>query len=98
MRTRVLVPVEVVLCLLVVAAFCFGPGSESRGYCGGQWEYSILDLRDVVVNYEITPEGIEQMGKVGIVAGQNMEHVLNQFGAEGWELVSFSDDMAVFKR
>jgi len=55
-------------------------------------------MRDTVVNHAITPEGIEQMRKVGIVAGEDMEHILDRLGAEGWELVSFSNEMAVFKR
>lgn len=98
MRMRVLVPAALVVCLLAVAALCFGQDSVCRGYSGRQWAYSILYLRCVVVDCEITAEGIEQMNKVGIIAGENMEHVLNRFGAEGWELVSFSSEMAVFKR
>ena len=98
MRTRVFGLAAVLGCLLVLVVVAFGVESQVTGQWPCRWEYQILDARNVLFQPEITPEGIDQMGKVGVIAAENLEQVFDRFGVEGWELVSFADEMAVFKR
>ena len=88
----------VLACLLTLVLVAPGTDARVTMQPACHWEYTVLDTRNLVVHEQITPELIVEMGRYGITAANSIEQTFDRFGAEGWELVSFADRMAVFKR
>ena len=88
----------VLACLLTLVVAALATDSAVTTRLARQWEYRVLDTRDLMAHEQFTPEVIAEMEMYGIIAANSIEHVFDRFGAEGWELVCFADRMAVFKR
>ena len=95
-------PMSLILsvCTLAVAATCFmavsAPGQQAPS--PQRWEYRTLDTRDLLVHPQITNALVGEMKNAGITAVRTLEEPFDKLGADGWELVSYSDRIAVFKR
>ncbi len=81
---------------LVGLALTLPAQSNSGG--SGRWEYRVLDTKDMVVHPSLTDAQIDEAKRVGVTAVRNLDTEFDRLGAEGWELVSFADRVAVFKR
>jgi hypothetical protein len=90
------------LILIVAAVALFGlaltlPAQSGSGG-SGRWEYRLLDTKDLVIHPSLTDAQIDEARRVGVTAARNLDSEFDRLGAEGWELVSFADRVAVFKR
>ncbi|HPC93617.1 MAG TPA: hypothetical protein PLU87_01645 [Sedimentisphaerales bacterium] len=72
--------------------------AQSGGSASGRWEYRVLDTKDMIIHPAMTDGQIDEAKRVGITAARNLDSEFDRLGAEGWELVSFADRVAVFKR
>ena len=72
--------------------------AQSGSGGSGRWEYRLLDTKDMVVHPSLTDGQIDEAKRVGVTAVRNLDTEFDRLGAEGWELVSFADRVAVFKR
>lgn len=72
--------------------------AQSGGSASGRWEYRVLDTKDMIIHPGMTDGQIDEAKRVGITAARNLDSEFDRLGAEGWELVSFADRVAVFKR
>ena len=88
----------VLACLFTLVLVALGTDSRLTTQPDCHWEYRVLDTRDLIVHEQFTPEIIAEMQMYGITAANSIEQAFDRFGAEGWELVSFADRVAVFKR
>lgn len=90
------------LILIVAAVALFGLAltlpAQSGSVGSGRWEYRLLDTKDMVVHPSLTDGQIDEAKRVGVTAVRNLDTEFDRLGAEGWELVSFADRTAVFKR
>jgi hypothetical protein len=89
--------------LLIIAAvgllgFALTLQAQSGSGGSGRWEYRVLDTKDMIVHPALTDGQIDEARRVGITAVRNIDTEFDRLGAEGWELVSFSNRVAVFKR
>ncbi len=87
------VPSILILLAAIVATDCT---ATARRDC--RWQYKVLDTRELVVNGQITAEEIAEMARYGVSAAACLEEAFDTLGADGWEMVSFADEVAVFKR
>lgn len=94
-KSSLLIPIFSIAALLVFALTLqaqSGSGGSSR------WEYRVLDTRDMIIHPQMTDGQIDAAKQVGVIAARNLDTEFDRLGAEGWELVSFADRIAVFKR
>lgn len=85
------------LALIVCAAILFSQNPPPVAQAASMnaapaWEYKIADASVKLGELETAGE----ISNAGIKAA--LEQFLNQQGADGWELVSYSGTMAVYKR
>jgi len=62
------------------------------------WEYRALDTRDLLIHPQLSDGVVNEMKNMGITAAKSLESEFDKLGAESWELVSYADHIAVFKR
>lgn len=91
------------LCILIIAiagllGFALTLQAQSGSGGSGRWEYRVLDTRDMIIHPQMTDGQIDAARQVGVTAARNLDTEFDRLGAEGWELVSFADRIAVFKR
>lgn len=53
---------------------------------------------ETLPKWEYQVKRIAEHKQKGLLGSREMEHTLNQAGAEGWELVSIEEERATFKR
>ena len=94
-KSSMLVPTVAVAGFL---AFALTLQAQSGSGGSSRWEYRVLDTRDMIVHPQLTDGQIDAARQVGITAARNIDTEFDRLGAEGWELVSFADRLAVFKR
>jgi hypothetical protein len=94
-KSSLLIPILAVAGLLSLA-LTLQAQSGSGG--SGRWEYRVLDTRDMIIHPQMTDGQIDAARQVGVTAARNLDTEFDRLGAEGWELVSFADRIAVFKR
>jgi len=75
-----------------------GWGEASRPSAGRQWEYQVVDTLNMLVHPQFTDPMIDEMKNRGIKAVKTLEVEFDRLGAQGWELVSYAEHVAVFKR
>ena len=98
MGTRKLGIWAVAACLLVILVAALAADCTATSRRDWRWEYKVLNTRELVVSGQITPEEIAEMARYGVSAAACLEQAFDTFGADGWEMVSFADEVAVFKR
>lgn len=89
--------------ILIIAAmalfgFVLTLPAQSGSSGSDRWEYRVLDTKDLVIHPSLTDGQIDEARRVGVTAARNLDTEFDRLGAEGWELVSFADRVAVFKR
>lgn len=91
---------SVILIIAAMALFGFALTLPAQSGSGGsdRWEYRVLDTKDFIVHPSLTDAQIDEAKRVGVTAARNLDTEFDRVGAEGWELVSFADRIAVFKR
>lgn len=94
-KSSLLIPILAVAGFL---AFALTLQAQSGSGGSGRWEYRVLDTRDMIVHPQLTDGQIDTARQVGITAVRNVDTEFDRLGAEGWELVTFADRIAVFKR
>lgn len=84
--------------LLAIAALTLDRDCMAVARIDCRWQYKVLDTRELIINGQLTSEQISEMAAYGVSASHSLEQAFDRFGAEGWEMVSYADEMAVFKR
>jgi hypothetical protein len=87
-----------IVALAGLLGFALSLQAQSGGSASGRWEYRVLDTKDMIIHPAMTDAQIDEAKRVGITAARNLDSEFDRIGAEGWELVSFADRVAVFKR
>ena len=103
MRRFVPVSLSVFVVAAAVAAMLLvdsasGWGDGGRPGAGPQWEYQVLDTQSMLVHPQITDPMIDELKNRGIKAVKTLEVEFDRLGSQGWELVSYAEHVAVFKR
>ncbi len=88
----------VIVALAGLLGFALTLPAQSGASASGRWEYRVLDTKDMIIHPAMTDSQIDEAKRVGITAARNLDSEFDRIGAEGWELVSFADRVAVFKR
>ncbi len=91
---------SVILIVAAMTLFGFALTLPAQSGSGGsdRWEYRVLDTKDLLIHPALTDGQIDEAKRVGVTAARNLESEFDRLGAEGWDLVSFADRVAVFKR
>ncbi len=97
------VSVSLLLCIPVISAVLLvvnsAPGQSAPAQSAPErWEYRLVDTRDMLIHPQLSDGMLNEMKHVGITAAKTLEAEFDRLGAEGWEMVSLSDDVAAFKR
>lgn len=97
-----LTPMTLILLVLTLSMmatiFAVAPAPGQTTATVLQWEYKVLDTRDLLIHPQLTEALVSEMKSVGTTAATCLEAPFDKLGTEGWELVSYADRVAVFKR
>lgn len=97
-----LTPMTLILLVLTLSmaaiVFTVAPAPGQTTATVQQWEYKVLDTRDLLIHPQLTEALVSEMKSAGTTAATCLESPFDKLGTEGWELVSYADRVAVFKR
>jgi len=98
MRNVKPISLSLALCVLGLIAFMMAREATSSSFGSTQWEYSIVDVGDLIIDESLTEAEIVEAEKRGVEKARNLEDKLNRMGDEGWELAVYTSGTIVFKR
>ena len=98
MRNVKPISLSLALCVLGLIAFMLAKDAAFGSYGATRWEYSTLDVGDLVIDESLTEAEIREAEKHGVEKARNLEDKLNRMGDDGWELAVYTSGTIVFKR
>ena len=98
MKTIKPISLSLALCVLGLVAFMLAKDAAFGSYGSSRWEYSILDVSDLIIDESLTEAEIREAERRGVEKARNLEDKLNRMGNDGWELAVYTSGTIVFKR